>query len=319
MIPTDFRVEPADYRTDFKDLRQVRETVFVAEQQVPIEEEWDDLDPQCRHVIARDLSDQPIGTGRLTPERKIGRMAVLPAWRGRGVGDALLVALMDQARALGWTEVGLNAQVSAESFYARHGFEPVGGRFMEAGIEHQAMRRGVDPMSTEGRVTARPRGPSQPLQDFDSLHEVAAATIALLHDARRQVCLYSRDLEPVLYAQPGVLDAFRQFAIAGRGGVVQVMLPEPASAQGAVHPLLTLAQRMTSVFQFRTPVEHLDLQYPSAFLVNDRDGYLFRMIGSRFEGDWSPALPSRARQLSEHFGRVWERSRPCTELRALGI
>jgi hypothetical protein len=73
------------------------------------------------------------------------------------------------------------------------------------------------------------------------------------------------------------------------------------------------------VFQFRTPVDPMDLQYPSAFLVNDRDGYLFRGIGSRFEGDWSPALPARNRQLSEHFGRVWERSRPCTELRSLGI
>ena len=319
MIPSDFRVDPADYQADFKDLRHVRETVFVAEQQVPLEEEWDDLDPQCRHVIARDLQDQPIGTGRLTPEHKIGRMAVLSEWRGRGVGDALLVALIDQARTLGWTEVKLNAQVSAEGFYARHGFEPFGERFMEAGIEHQAMRRALEPMSSEGRVTARPRGPSQPLQDFSSLHEATAATIALVQGARRGIRLYSRDLEPVLYAQPEVLDAIRQFAIAGRGGVVQVILQEPASAQGAIHPLLTLAQRMTTVFQFRTPVDHVDLQYPSAFLVNDRDGYLFRGIGSRFEGDWSPALPARNRQLSDHFGRVWERSRPCTELRALGI
>ncbi len=319
MIPSDFRVEPASYQADLQDLRHVRETVFVAEQQVPIEEEWDDLDPQCRHVLARDLQDQPIGTGRLTPERKIGRMAVLREWRGRGVGDALLVALVDQARALGWTEVSLNAQVSAESFYARHGFRPYGERFMEAGIEHQAMRRTLEPMSSEGRVSARPRGPSQPLQDFTSLHEATAATLALVQGARREIRLYSRDLEPVLYAQPTVLDAFRQFSIAGRGGIVQVILQDPAAAQGAIHPLLTLAQRMTSVFQFRTPVDAVDLQYPSAFLVNDRDGYLFRGIGTRFEGDWSPALPARTRQLSDHFGRVWERCRPCTELRTLGI
>lgn len=319
MIPSDFRVEPADYQAHFKDLRHVRETVFVAEQQVPIEQEWDELDPRCRHVIARDLQDQPIGTGRLTPEHKIGRMAVLREWRGRGVGDALLVALLDQARTLGWTQVSLNAQVSAESFYARHGFEACGERFMEAGIEHQAMRRTVEPMSSEGRVTARSRGPSQPLQDFSSLHDAAAATLALVQGARREIRLYSRDLEPVLYAQPEVLDALRQFAIAGRGGIVQVIVQEPAAAQGAIHPLLTLAQRMTTVFQFRTPVDHVDLQYPSAFLVNDRDGYLFRGLGTRFEGEWSLALPARSRQLSEHFGRVWERSRPCTELRVLGI
>jgi hypothetical protein len=59
------------------------------------------------------------------------------------------------------------------------------------------------------------------------------------------------------------------------------------------------------------------LQYPSVFVATDADGYLFRLLGVRFEGDWSPALPGRTRQLLEHFQRVWERARPCTELRTL--
>ena len=92
-----FRIEVVDYAQAQDELRAVREPVFVQEQQVPLEEEWDALDPLCRHVIARDESGQPIGTGRLTPERKIGRMAVLRDWRGKGVGDALLSALMAQA------------------------------------------------------------------------------------------------------------------------------------------------------------------------------------------------------------------------------
>lgn len=315
----DFRVDPADYAADFQDLRLVRETVFVLEQKVPLEEEWDELDPRCRHVIARDDRNRPIGTGRLTPEHKIGRMAVLPEWRGRGVGDALLVALMDQARALGWTEVSLNAQVSAEGFYARHGFRPYGGRFMEAGIEHQAMRRALEPMAPPARPAAAARGPSVPVAEFDTLAEATAATLALVQAARRELWIYTRDLEPALYAQPAVVEALKQYAIAGRGGTVHVLLQEPATVQGGGHPLLALAQRMSSVFQFRTPADPVDQQYPSAFLANDRDGYLFRLLGSRFEGDWSPAQPARARQLAEQFGRVWERSRPCTELRVLGL
>ncbi len=319
MIESDFRVEPADYQADIQDLRLVRETVFVLEQKVPIEEEWDDLDPRCRHVLARDRHHRPIGTGRLTPEHKIGRMAVLPEWRGKGVGDAMLVALMDQARAQGWTEVKLNAQVSAERFYARHGFTAYGERFMEAGIEHQAMRRTLEPLVRPERPVAAPRGPSVPARDFEGLAAATEATLALIQAARRELWLYSRDLEPALYAQPAVLDAFKQYAIAGRGGVVHVLVQEPGTLQGGGHPLLGLAQRMSSVFQFRTPTDPVDQQYPSAFLANDRDGYLLRLLGSRFEGDWSPAQPARARQLSEHFGRVWERSRPCTELRVLGI
>ena len=69
-----FRVEPADYQADFKDLRAIREPVFVVEQQVPLEEEWDELDPVCHHVIARDDAHRPIGTGRLTPEQKMALM-----------------------------------------------------------------------------------------------------------------------------------------------------------------------------------------------------------------------------------------------------
>lgn len=319
MIPTDFRIEPADYATDLADLRAVRETVFILEQKVPEEEEWDELDPRCHHVLARDEAGRPIGTGRLTPEHKIGRMAVLPEWRDKGVGSALLVALMDKARSLGWTEVKLNAQVSALDFYARHGFEPYGPRFMEAGIEHQAMRRAIEPLAGPERYPARAREASVPSAEFDSLSEATEATLAVVRGARRELVLFSRDLDPVLYGQPAVLEAFKDFAIAGRGGVVRIVLLDPAAVQGQGHPLLGLAQRMTSVFQLRTPTDDVDLQYPSAFLASDRDGYLFRQLGSRWEGDWSPANPARTRQLLEHFGRVWERSRPCTEFRALGI
>lgn len=319
MIPADFRIEPADYATDLADLRAVRETVFILEQKVPEEEEWDQLDPRSHHVLARDPSGKPIGTGRLTPEHKIGRMAVLAEWRGKGVGDALLVALMDRARGLGWTEVKLNAQVQALPFYARHGFEPVGERFMEAGIEHQAMRRALEPLAGPERYPAQARGASVPATEFDTLHEATEATLALVGAARRELVLFSRDLDPVLYSQPAVVEAFKQFAIAGRGGVVRVILLDPAAVQGQGHPLLSLAQRMTTAFQFRTPVEDVDQQLASAFLANDRDGYLFRTLGSRWDGDWSPSLPARARQVNEQFGRVWERSRACSEFRALGI
>src|SRR3546814_13014416 len=81
----------------------------------------------------------------------VGRMAVLRDWRGGGVGDALLHALLRQARELGWNDIILNAQVSAQSFYARHGFVPVGERFIEAGIEHQAMRRRIEIGRAAGR------------------------------------------------------------------------------------------------------------------------------------------------------------------------
>ena len=314
-----FRVEPADYTVDFKDLRAVREPVFVQEQNVPMELEWDEMDPQCRHVIARDDAHRPIGTGRLTPEHKIGRMAVLPEWRGRGVGEALLLALIEQARMQGLPEVSLHSQADAVGFYEKFGFEPYGERFEEAGIQHQSMRLALPPLSMEHRAGPRPRGPSQPAVDFEGLEAAREALLALVHGARRDIVVYTRDLEPALYAHPPVVQAFKEFAISGRGGVARFVVQDPVLAQRSPHPLLAVAQRLSTAFLVRTPQDIEELQYPSVFVATDADGYLFRLLGSRFEGDWSPALPGRNRQLREHFQRVWERARPCTELRSLQI
>ena len=315
----DFRVEPADYSADFKDLRSIREPVFVVEQQVPIKEEWDALDPQCQHVIARDAQHQPIGTGRLTPERKIGRMAVLRDWRGRGVGEALLQALIARARELGWTEVSLNAQVGALGFYEKFGFVPYGERFEEAGIQHLAMRLALDPTPPAPRPPARVRGAATPAEDFEGLDATLRAVRSLANAARRDLVIYTRDLEPSVYADPGVLDALKAFAVAGRGGAIRILVQDPAAAQRQPHPLIALAQRLPSIISLRTPQEPEELQYPSVYVANDVDGYLFRLLGSRHEGDWSPALPGRSRQLVELFQRTWERARASTELRNLAF
>lgn len=135
-----FRVRPADWEADQPALRAVREQVFVLEQSVPREMEWDQFDGLSRHVIA-EAQDAAIGTGRLLPDGHIGRIAVLPGWRGRGVGSTLLRTLLDMARAAGHDRAMLNAQVRAVAFYRRFGFEPAGEEFLEAGIPHIAMSR----------------------------------------------------------------------------------------------------------------------------------------------------------------------------------
>jgi predicted GNAT family N-acyltransferase len=252
---TGFRVEPADYAADFKDLRAVREPVFVVEQNVPLEMEWDELDPMCRHVIARDDQHQPIGTGRLTPEHKIGRMAVLKEWRGRGVGEALLLALIEQARDLGLPQVSLHAQVDAIGFYEKFGFESYGERFEEAGIQHQSMRLALAPKGIERREGPRPRGPSQPATDFEGLDAVRERVLELIRGARRDIVVYSRDLEPAIYAHPAIVQAFKEFAISGRGGVARFVVQDPALARRSPHPLLALAQRLSTAFEIRTPTD----------------------------------------------------------------
>jgi predicted GNAT family N-acyltransferase len=119
--------------------RPVRELVFVTEQKVPLELEWDEWDERSDHAVARDAGGQAIGTARLLPDGRIGRMAVLREWRRRGVGAALMEALLQKAREQSMSRVTLHAQTHAAGFYRRFGFSERGGEFWEAGIPHVEM------------------------------------------------------------------------------------------------------------------------------------------------------------------------------------
>lgn len=123
----------------------IRTKVFVEEQKIPAEMEWDAADAVCVHAVAYNRFGLPLATGRLLEHvpgvAKIGRMAVLPAIRGSRVGRAVLDALMQAARERGDREALLHAQTSAATFYARAGFTPRGPVFEEAGIPHVEMVR----------------------------------------------------------------------------------------------------------------------------------------------------------------------------------
>ena len=127
--------------------RPLRLAVFVEEQNVPLELEWDEWDERSVHAIAR-VDGAAVGTGRLLPASetgtvKIGRMAVGRSYRGRGVGAAILAALIERARHEGASMALLHAQADAAGFYRRAGFIPRGEIFFEAGIPHVEMTRSL--------------------------------------------------------------------------------------------------------------------------------------------------------------------------------
>jgi predicted GNAT family N-acyltransferase len=122
----------------------VRVPVFVDEQHVPAEEEIDEhdrADPEARHALVRD-GTVPVAAGRyfrIGTTAQVGRMAVLAAHRGRGIGRLVLDALVGDARARGYARVALNAQDHAVAFYAKAGFTPFGETLVECDILHQPM------------------------------------------------------------------------------------------------------------------------------------------------------------------------------------
>jgi predicted GNAT family N-acyltransferase len=134
-----FTIKPASWSTEAATLRAIRIKVFVDEQQVPLELEWDGEDERCDHALAYAPDGTKVGTGRLLPDGRIGRLAVFKEWRGLGAGSALLEYFLELARKKGFATVKLHAQTHATAFYARHGFEAHGEEFMDAGIPHVEM------------------------------------------------------------------------------------------------------------------------------------------------------------------------------------
>ena len=123
----------------------VRTQVFVLEQGIDAKDEWDTADADAVHAVITNRFGHPLGTARLLKKSpgvaQIGRMAVVRVMRGSGLGGQLLNALVDIAKARGDKEVLLHAQTSAQAFYAREGFVPVGEPFDEVGIAHIEMRK----------------------------------------------------------------------------------------------------------------------------------------------------------------------------------
>lgn len=131
------------YNAHSEAIRSVRITVFVDEQGVPAEHEMDQRDPHCIHAVTYNDEGMPIATGRLDPlyGGKIGRVAVLKKYRGKGVGRKIMQVLEKAARQKGLSEVNLHAQTSALDFYRKLNYVEEGSLFYEENIPHKTMRK----------------------------------------------------------------------------------------------------------------------------------------------------------------------------------
>jgi predicted GNAT family N-acyltransferase len=144
-------IAPVQNEGELMQALAVREVVFIEEQSVPEDMERDEEDRHAYHLLAVDKG-HAIGTGRLVTLKesppgetgqwgRVGRMAVLQAYRKSGVGSRLLTMFEAEARKRGFAGIMLHAQLTAMEFYKRHGYEPHGAVFEEAGMPHLEMKR----------------------------------------------------------------------------------------------------------------------------------------------------------------------------------
>ncbi|MFC0152135.1 GNAT family N-acetyltransferase [Xanthomonas dyei] len=298
-----------DPAADAAALRALRQACTTAIAGIAHDAEWDALDPLSLHLAARTDDGQLVASVRLTPDRRIDRLGLLPDWRRRGLSDQLLAAAVDAAAERGWPSLHARVTANAEAVFARLGFLP-------ELPSHSSHARTAD----SGAAPAKPvhRRLDGPMA-VDYLAAALAATTGLLCSARRQVLIYTRALDPPLFDNPAVLDALRRFATARHDKRVQVLVQDTASAAASSSAMLRLAQRLPSVFRFRAVSDPVDTSYAAAYVVGD-DAYYFRPTGHRYDdGETWLSGAARSRQLEREFAQIWERSTLWNEPRALGI
>lgn len=140
-ISTAFTISQVTWKEAQVSLKFIRHAVFIMEQNVTDELEWDGLDDEAIHILVLTADDKPVATARLLTGGHIGRMAVLKAWRHQGIGSAILLRLIEIAQRQALVQINLDAQTHAISFYEGYGFEVCSEIFMDAGIPHKKMKR----------------------------------------------------------------------------------------------------------------------------------------------------------------------------------
>lgn len=139
MTEAQIQIETVNWDEHQNNLKKIRHQVFVIEQKVPLNEEWDNLDGEAKHFLAFNEQHEAIGTARVLPTGQIGRMAVLKEYRRYGIGKRILETVYAYHLARGINKLFLHAQVKAIPFYEDSGFVVTGDSFIEAGIEHKTM------------------------------------------------------------------------------------------------------------------------------------------------------------------------------------
>lgn len=320
-------VLPADWLTHQDALRAIRGRVFIDEQGVPQEIEWDGLDDAAHHFMAINEAGQRIGCGRLLPDGRIGRMAVLAEYRNHGIGRQILDAVLDKAHTLGFTRVTLHAQKDALSFYHRAGFLDEGAEFVEAGIVHQAMAMAlpIPYQAPEGVPKAVVRQEDAPIEaaaaelvHFDGEGDCIDGLVKILGEPSRIVRIYSQDLDHALFNQSEVVKLLSGFVRHGPPARLQILIHSSSSIVSRGHQLLELARKLNSKIEIRTVPAELASDRHSCVVVDER-GYFLLPDHREYLAVANAFDPVQAERLAERFDYLWERSKTDPELRVLRL
>lgn len=304
-MTTELRIKCADWDTDREQLKALRSAVFIEEQQVPPELEWEEQDKQAQHWLAL-LDDQAVGTCRMLKDGHIGRMAVLAEHRGQGIGRALLNAAIEQAHSENLLEAYLYAQTHALNFYSKAGFTAVGEEFMDAGIPHKTMR-----------LTLQARQLGQHAGQF-AIQDYRAACADIIAQTQQQLCILSQHLDHSVFDNDNIVASISTLSRKSRYTEVRILILDSKKIVERGHRLLDLQRRLSSKILLRK-THALPSDVKNNLLISDRCGLIVQSIKEpeKIWGDYNnqPVAISHLDQ----FNYWWDKATVDNNLRLLEI
>lgn len=306
-------------------VKDIRQRVFIDEQGVPPELEWDDTDEISDHYVAVLPDNTPVAVARLVPSitdiGRIGRMAVLKEHRGQGYGDQMLRQLVAEA-APQYDELWLSAQEHAIPFYEQAGFHVCSTPYDDAGIPHVDMRslaaKQILARQNEPPVAPTIAGKDDTTWNFESERDCLDLLDTVAGQANQRIWLYDRLLEHDLYDRKRLRDIFSGMARRHRVCEIRILIHDDKPLVQRRHQLVELMRRLPSKIELRL----VNGDYPAEdhpFLLADRHALAYRHRFDNLDGWAKFSDPGRVKLQAEAFQRMWDTARPSLELRELPL
>ena len=315
MVATDTRYDNVEVKiADWADrvqrdiLRDIRQRVFVEEQGVPVEEEWDDKDSNAVHFMAMD-GKRPVGCARLFADGYFGRMAVLAEHRDQHWGSRLIKTMGDYyQREMGGRMLKASVQAQAFNFYLRNGFTPEVEFFWDAAIPHLTMTKilGRDhSVSHDFKL-----GEDSQVYTYQNKAAIEGLFQIGCQNRPRAIVLLINDLQHPMWSSSSSLDSIKRFIRSSTKRHIQILIDSEYAGIND-HPLIQLASRMSSRIELKV---HSGLKMNGALF--EPYGYLLAS-GSDVKACFNDR--STTSRYKEQFTELWTSARPTREARRIHL
>lgn len=300
------KIEQANWDTDQAHIQSIRQQVFIQEQSVPADLEWDGKDNTATHWLAWQ-DGKAVATVRLLADGHLGRMAVLADYRGGGIGRRLLNTVVEAATKQQLLEIYLYAQLHALAFYTAAGFIPEGDEFMDAGIAHRTLRLRL----SEQRLLGVHGGKF-------AIKKMDIAAQDLIAQVDRQLRILSFNLDKAIYGQLELVESISQLARKSRFSEIKILVCRSDGLSGRGHPLIQLHQRLSSLVELRKIPDDAE-EIKNNFIVADNLGVISQSSKDPdiIWGNYNNR--PIAEDFITQFDRLWSHAQPDPNLRPVSL